>query len=48
MEEGEARMQGDPPCLTLEGWTLILFKATQYLKAKEELWKSKYFTVQKI
>jgi hypothetical protein len=28
MDEG--RMQRDPPCLTLEGWTLIMFKATLY------------------
>jgi hypothetical protein len=60
MEEG--RMQGDPPCLTVEGWTLILFKVPnirdvshygfaiyikKYFKAKEELWKFKYFTMQK-
>jgi len=60
MEEG--RMQGDPPCLTVERWTLILFKVPNirdvsyygfaiyiknYFKAKEELWKLKYFTMQK-
>jgi hypothetical protein len=35
---GRGKNARDPPCLTL---------ATQYLKAKEELWKFKYFTMQK-
>jgi hypothetical protein len=46
MEEG--RMQGDPPCLTLQGWTLILFKATQYLKAKERIMEIQIFHRAKI